>query len=202
MQLSKYMTRRNLMIAGAVAIVLVLGWSLAFETVTRKVVAVDAVCTSCHLSWEFAPSARLSATRPHPATPEGGQAACVDCHLPAGFLNAANAWFHFISLTDLFGHFRDIDGERQGAYVAMRAKTAYRVRDRLQEEDSVTCRGCHVESEIKPKRERGINAHQLALDEHKTCIECHYNLVHRSVDLKKTAAVDDEADASAARSEQ
>nr|WP_248280430.1 NapC/NirT family cytochrome c [Aromatoleum aromaticum] len=195
------MTPRNLKIAGAIAVVAVLGWCLAFETVTRKVVAVDAVCTACHLPWEFASTARLSATKPHPATPEGGQAACVDCHLPAGFLNSANAWFHFVSLTDLFGHFRDIDGERKGEYVTMRAKTAYRVRDRLHESDSSTCRNCHVESEIKPKRERGINAHQLALDEKKTCIECHYNLVHRSVDLKKSAAAGGEADAPEARSE-
>ena len=193
MQLSKYLTRRNGIIAGAVLAVAVLAWCLAFETVTRKVVAVDAVCTTCHLPWEFAPTARLTATRPHQATPQGGQAACVDCHLPKGFLNSANAWFHFVSLTDLFGHVRAIDEERKGEYVPMRAKTAYRVRDQMQEDDSRTCRTCHIESEIKPKTERGVNAHELALKDKKTCIACHYNLVHRSVDLKKTAAADGEA---------
>lgn len=193
MQLSKYLTRRNLGIAGAVFAVVALGWILAFETATRKVVAVDPVCTTCHLKWEFAPTARLTATRPHKATPQGGQASCVDCHLPTGFWSSANAWFHFVSLTDLFGHTRAIDEERQGEYVAMRAKTAYRVRDRLQENNSVTCRNCHVEAEIKPKTDRGINAHELALKDKKTCIACHYNLVHRSVDLKKTVAADGEA---------
>lgn len=191
-QLSKYLTRRNGIIAGAVLGVLALAWILAFETVTRKVVAVDALCTTCHLEWEFAPTARLSATRPHPATPKGGQAACIDCHLPKGFWNSANAWFHFVSLSDLFGHLRDVDEERVGQYVAMRAKTAYRVRDKMQEHDSNTCRTCHIEAEIKPKRERGINAHKLALEEKKTCIACHYNLVHRSVDLRKTAAAGEE----------
>lgn len=188
MQLSKYLTRRNYTIAGGILLAILIVWSLAFETVTRKVIAVDATCTYCHLKWEFSPAVRLSATRPHKATAEGGQATCVDCHLPKGFLNSANAWFHFVQLTDLFGHRRAVDAEREGEYTPMRAKTAYRVRERMTTYDSAPCRTCHIESEIKPKRERGVNAHKLALDDKKTCIECHYNLVHRSVDLKKVAA--------------
>lgn len=188
MPLKQFLTRRNAAIAGGILAVAFVGWNLAFESVTRTYAAQDAVCTYCHLEWEFAPEVRLSATRPHQATPEGGQARCVDCHLPEGYWNAANAYLHFVSLTDLFGHFRDIDGEREGAWLAYRAKTAYRVRDRLAEYDSNTCRTCHVEAEIKPKRERGVNAHKLALEQNKTCIECHYNLVHRSVDPRQAAA--------------
>jgi cytochrome c-type protein NapC len=183
----QFLTGRNITIAVGILVLAFAAWSVVFETVTRKVVATDAVCTYCHLEWEFSPSARLTATRPHNATPEGGQAACVDCHLPPGYFNAANAYLHFVSLTDLFGHVRHIAAEREGAWTPPRAKTAYRVRDRLQESNSVTCRTCHVEAEIKPKRERGINAHKLALDQKKTCIECHFNLVHRSVDLRNTA---------------
>jgi hypothetical protein len=44
-----------------------------------------------------------------------------------------------------------------------------------------------VEEEIKPKRGRGKNAHQKALDEQMTCIECHYNEKHQSVDLRRNA---------------
>ncbi len=179
------MTRRNLL-AGAVVLAVV-AWCLAFETVTRKYVAVDPVCTSCHIPWEYAASERLSATKTHLATPKGGQAACADCHLPKGFWNSAYAYTHFVSLTDLFGHTRKIARERKGAWIAPRAKTAYRVRERLRGYDSLTCRTCHIEAEIKPKRARGVNAHKLALTEKKTCIECHYNLVHRSVDLPQTA---------------
>lgn len=188
MSLKQLFVRRNLVVAAGLAAVAFIGWNLAFETVTRKYVAVDGVCTYCHLKWEFSPAVRVSATLPHAATPQGGQARCVDCHLPQGYWNAANTYLHFVSLTDLFGHSRDIDGERKGDWVPYRAKTAFRVRDRLAEYDSATCRTCHIESEIKPKRERGINAHKLALDEKKTCIECHYNLVHRSVDLRQAAA--------------
>lgn len=189
MQVSPYVTRRNMTIAaGAVLAIAFAAWSLVYETVTRTVVAADSVCSYCHLEWEYSPFARASATKVHPATPKGGQATCVDCHLPAGFWNAAFAYFHFVSLTDLFGYIRSVDEERVGAYVPPRAKTAYRVRARLNETDSGTCRVCHVESGIKPKRERGVNAHNLALDQKKTCMECHYNLVHRSVDLPKAAA--------------
>lgn len=187
MSFKRFLTRRNLTIAGVILVVFV-GWNLAFEPVTRNLVATDAVCSYCHLEWEFSPETRLSATRPHPATPDGGQARCADCHLPDGYWNAANAYFHFVSLTDLFGRFRDIDGERVGTWTPFRAKTAYRVRDRLLESDSVTCRTCHIESEIKPERARGVNAHKLALEENKTCIACHYNLVHRSVDLRQAVA--------------
>ena len=64
---------------------------------------------------------------------------------------------------------------------------AYRVRDRLFEYDSSTCRICHVMEEIEPKRERGVNAHKKAVDEEKTCIECHYNEKHRPVDVPDDA---------------
>jgi nitrate/TMAO reductase-like tetraheme cytochrome c subunit len=87
----------------------------------------------------------------------------------------------------LFGHFRDRDAERAGDWIPPRAATAYRVRDRMYEYDSVTCRTCHIEAEIKPQRVRGINAHELALKEQKTCIECHDNLVHRRVEVRKDA---------------
>jgi nitrate/TMAO reductase-like tetraheme cytochrome c subunit len=186
--ISKYLTRRAVALAGGAIAVALVGWSFVYETVTRKVVAQDAVCAYCHLPWEYAPTVRFAATKPHKATPEGGQTTCVDCHLPKGFWNASFAYFHFVSLTDLFGHIRPVDEEHEGDYVTPRAKTAYRVRDRLTETDSGTCRTCHVESEIKPKRERGINAHKLALEQKKTCIECHYNLVHRGVDLPQAAA--------------
>lgn len=186
MAISKYFTRRTIVGGIGVLAIAFVGWSLVYERVTRQFIASDRVCAFCHLPWEFSPG-RQSATKPHLATLQGGQAKCVDCHLPKGFWNTTFAYTHFVSLTDLFGYVRQIDKERVGAWTAYRAKTAYRVRDRLHATDSGPCRTCHVESEIKPKRERGVNAHKLAIDEKKTCIECHYNLVHRSVDPRQAA---------------
>jgi len=173
----------------AVLVVLAVGWIIAYEPVTRNLIAQDGLCNYCHLPWEFNSDVRLTATRPHLAQPDEktSQARCVDCHLPEGWWNATYAYTHFLSITDLFGHFRDRDAERAGNWIPPRAATAYRVRDRLFEYDGVTCRTCHIESEIKFTRARGENAHKLALEEKKTCIECHNNLVHRLVEVRKDA---------------
>jgi len=163
--------------------ILVVIWVIIYEPVTRHFVAQDRICTYCHLEWEYVPTAKRSATRPHlqEASDKLSQATCVQCHLPEGWWNATYAYFHFLSVTDLFGHFRDRDAERAGDWIPPRAAMADRARLRMFENDSVTCRSCHIEAEIKPKRARGVNAHQLALTEKKTCIECHNNLVHREV---------------------
>jgi nitrate/TMAO reductase-like tetraheme cytochrome c subunit len=176
-------------IAIAVAVILISAWVFAYQPVTRNLIAQDQLCNYCHLPWEFNPDVRMTTTSPHQALPEQeqSQAKCVDCHLPEGWWNATYAYTHFLSITDLFGHFRDREAERSADWIPPRAATAYRVRDRMFEYDSATCRTCHIESEIKPERKRGINAHNLALEENKTCIECHYNLVHRQVDLRKDA---------------
>lgn len=176
-------------IAGAGILIIGVFFAVAYEPVTRNFVAQDATCNYCHLPWEFNPDVRLTATKPHQAKPDQpqSQAKCVDCHLPEGRLNATFVYTHIVSFTDLFGKFRDLEAERAGDWIPPRAATAYRVRDRLFETDSGTCRTCHIEDEIKPKRTRGINAHKLALEKKQTCIECHYNEVHRPVDQRKAA---------------
>ncbi|MEE9295029.1 MAG: NapC/NirT family cytochrome c, partial [Phycisphaerae bacterium] len=166
-----------------------IGWLFAYEPVTRNLVATEWVCSYCHLEREYNPTARLSFSKPHPATPKAGEevARCVDCHLPEGFWATTFAYTHFASATDLFGHFRDRASERAGDWIPMSAARAYRMRDRLFESNSVTCRTCHIESEIKPKRKRGQKAHAKALENKETCIECHDNLVHRYVEVRKNA---------------
>ena len=192
--LSKYLEfpriiKSAIVAASVLVFAVVIGLAFVYEPVTRNFVSQDALCNNCHLPAEFNPQVRLSATRPHPPEPDEtqSQARCVDCHLPEGRWNATYAYTHYFSLTDLFGNFRDLEAERAGEWIPPRAATAYRVRDRLFEYDSSTCRTCHIEEEIEPVRARGVNAHKLALDENKTCIECHTNLVHRRVDLRETA---------------
>ena len=189
--------QRGVRIAVAVfGLGLVLGLFL-FEPVTRQYVANDDLCSYCHVDREYRSEARLSFSKAHPLLVADDvkkekvseQAACVQCHLPTGFVNTFYAYTHFASLTDLFGHFRDRMGERAGAWIPARQAAAFRVRDRLFEYDSETCRNCHIEEEIEPRRERGINAHKKALDEQMTCVECHYNEKHQSVDLRENAFV-------------
>ena len=193
MRISELFGHRMALLLGVVAGAALIGWLFAYEPVTRNLVASEAVCSYCHLEREYVPAARLSYSIPHPATlsatPKEGEeeARCVDCHLPEGFWAATFAYTHFASATDLFGNFRDRASERSGDWIPPSAARAYRMRDRLFESDSITCRSCHIESEIKPKRKRGQKAHAKALKNKDTCIECHDNLVHRYIDVRKDA---------------
>ena len=185
MQLPRMLSSRRA--AAVVAAVVVIGFLAAFQPITRNVVFRDAICLGCHQGAEYVPNATplgdtdRAVTVPHPATPDGGQAWCIECHLPPGLLESTYAYTHVLSRTDLFGHWHDWEKERQGAWLALTARRAYRVRDRMLESDSSSCRTCHIEAEIKPKRKRGQKEHANALKDKETCIVCHNNVVHRPV---------------------
>jgi cytochrome c-type protein NapC len=186
-QISHLFSRRTGIAIAVFAVAAFAGGLFAFEPVTRNLVANDALCTYCHIEQEYVPTLLTSVAEPHPRSAEGGRARCVDCHLPEGFRSAIFAYTHFASLTDLFGRFRDLESERAGDWIPPRAATVHRVRDRLFENDSVTCRSCHEESEIKPKSSRGQMAHRQAQRQGQTCIQCHYNMAHRQVELSADA---------------
>jgi cytochrome c-type protein NapC len=188
-QIFRLFERRATIIVSIVVGVALIGWLFAYEPVTRQFVASESVCGYCHLEREYVPATRLSFSTAHPLEPKRGETAaqCVDCHLPEGFWAATFTYTHFASVTDLYGHFRDRASEREGDWIPPSAARAYRVRDRMFAEDSDTCRTCHIESEIEPKRDRGKNAHKNALVNKETCIECHNNLVHRFVEVRRDA---------------
>lgn len=185
----------------SVVVIVLVGSGFAFEPITRDYVATDAVCDYCH-SWsgiaEYSTEVNHSYSKPHglDQTEGSSQARCVDCHMPEGFGGALYGYTHAISITDLFGNFRDRDAERSGDWIPPGAARAYRVRDELLKNDSNTCRNCHVESEIVPKRERGKTAHEDALENHETCISCHNNLVHRFVAMRMTDSKGSDSDES------
>jgi cytochrome c-type protein NapC len=189
MRISELIGRRVALVSAGVVVAILIGGLIAFEPVTRNLVASEFVCSYCHAEREYVFAARRSFTQPHPATPETGEEAaqCADCHLPEGFLAATFMYTHAASATDLFGHFRDRASERAGDWIPPSAARAARVRDRLFEYDSVTCRSCHIEADIKPKRKRGQRAHAKALENNETCVECHDNLVHRYVEVRDDA---------------
>ena len=192
---NRLISRRNIiLIAGIFAVILVI-CGFAFEPVTRNYIATDDICGYCHVEREYLHKVRMSFTGIHPPAEriEAGvterlrdrvPARCVDCHLPPGFINTAFTYTHYLSMSDLFGHFRDREGERAGDWIPLSAARAYRVRARLQEYDSATCRSCHIMEEIVPETTRGKTAHKDAITNGETCIECHTNLVHRFVDVR------------------
>ena len=186
-------SKRSRIIVGIIAVLLI-GWCFAFEPVSRNFVAQDTTCMYCHLPRDYEYSVRFSFTKQHPVKLKDDEkpARCVDCHLPKGFWATAFLYTHFASATDLYGHFRDRPKERSGKWIPLSAARAYRVRDRLLEYDSVTCRSCHIMSEIKPKQPRGQKAHEDAIRDKQTCMECHANLVHRYVEVRTEPAASTE----------
>ena len=206
---------------GIVALLVIVGL-VAFEPITRNVISTDAWCLHCHESTEYSPFVRMPFTSVHPPKPDEGEyptvtaadniggvregvalpARCIDCHLPEGTIASAYAYTHYLSATDLFGHFRDREGERSGDWIPMSTARAYRVRDKLFQHDSKTCRGCHEFENIKPTRKRGERAHKSAMEDGNTCIECHNNLVHRYIELREDAFLEPEEAAEAEDAEE
>ena len=177
--------KRRRLAGAAIAVLVIAGMALAFGPATRTVVADQFVCLGCRQKADYATSGEGARSKVHRATKEGGETTCAECHVMPSWSGSAFVYSHYVAGTDLFGHFPDRRAQRHGAAVTPTAAKAYRVRDRLVEYDSNTCRTCHIESEIKPKRKRGRNAHKNALVKKETCILCHYNLVHIEVPLRE-----------------
>ncbi|MBF0369028.1 MAG: NapC/NirT family cytochrome c [Magnetococcales bacterium] len=134
-------------------------------------------CAECHAY----PYEEYKAS-PHGENERGVEPGCMGCH-NAHSVREILMWkffyvnqgglgetpFHAISST-----LRDIP-----AWEDLRIELAKRVREEMVAEDSVKCKNCH-----KPKSKwfNKIERHQENIKTlKKTCVECHYNIVHKSV---------------------
>jgi nitrate/TMAO reductase-like tetraheme cytochrome c subunit len=145
----------------------------------------DEFCTSCHLTGEYIAKSETFLTSTHRTRSGGVLPGCADCHIPKGLVPAT--WTHVIKgIQDLYGQVR-YDYEDPAVWQERRAELAYGVRDWLTANDSATCRTCHKEEFIKPKRTRGQKQHAAAREDGTTCIACHYNLVHDEVPPREDA---------------
>jgi len=105
---------------------------------------------------------------------------CRDCHLPERLPMAMIQ--HVVGIRDLYGRY--IKGIKTGEdFEAVRMENANRVRMRMVRNDSANCRSCHVMDKIVPEKSRGKKQHAEAREKGITCIVCHYDLVHKEVDL-------------------
>ena len=64
-------------------------------------------------------------------------------------------------------------------------EAAFSARKWFKKRDSATCKRCHVKEAIYGDRPDTLQIH-LEDAKDKTCIECHYNLVHRKIPDEKT----------------
>ncbi|MBI5233096.1 MAG: NapC/NirT family cytochrome c [Deltaproteobacteria bacterium] len=162
------------MVIGITFITALLFWVGIGKAVKYIDASTDRVeyCTSCH-TMEY-PYAEFKKST-HYESRSGVSPKCVDCHIPpdSGFTGKLGQ-----ILKDTFSKNSNVD---EKAWKEMRPKLAKVVREKLLETDSAACRRCHVREAIVSKKAPVMRAHTKIETQKKTCIDCHYNLVHAEV---------------------
>ncbi len=136
-------------------------------------------CTSCHSMKHVVADAHFQKSA-HIHNDIGVSPSCGQCHIPM------TNWF-----AETYEHMstgiRDIIAENThnfedpAVWGKRRIELANEVRLKMREQDSITCRSCHDATKITPMSEAGRAAHTLVAEGKRTCIDCHFNLVHAPV---------------------
>lgn len=135
----------------------------------------ETFCISCH---EMEQNVYREYKRTiHYSNRTGVRATCPDCHVP-------KTWIHKIArkiqaTNELYHHFLGTISTRE-QYEAKRLELASNVWRVMKQTDSRECRNCHnfdsMDFAVQEKRSR--NRHEEAIDEGKTCIDCHKGIAH------------------------
>jgi nitrate/TMAO reductase-like tetraheme cytochrome c subunit len=140
--------------------------------------STEAFCTTCHSMEIAAEPYRESA---HYRPDSGVRASCGDCHVSEGVLTAT--WDHFVGGKDLFNQIFGPNYDDPVVNALHLPEAAFAAREWFKERNSATCKRCHVKEAIFGTRPDTLLIHQEDAKD-KTCIECHYNLVHKKVPAK------------------
>ncbi|MGB9194291.1 MAG: NapC/NirT family cytochrome c, partial [Azonexus sp.] len=131
-------------------------------------------CTSCHEM--TIPFEELKKTV-HFKNRSGATAQCADCHVASSKTPTDYMFKSFqkiMAARDVIGHIKGtIDTPEK--YEAYRLTMAERVWERMIQRDSKECRNCHrFESmDTEKQKDRSVVKHEGAIEDGKTCIECH-----------------------------
>ncbi|MBI5682617.1 MAG: NapC/NirT family cytochrome c [Deltaproteobacteria bacterium] len=130
-------------------------------------------CVNCHRDsyQEFVESSHYNSSIPL-------RPGCTSCH---GAVHSVSEFIYLKFLPGgrshpLLNKYDPLLGEKR---FELRLKYAKEEREKLVESDSNPCRRCHLDKVIKPEKIQGQNAHEKMKTQKKTCIDCHYNIVHR-----------------------
>ena len=131
---------------------------------------------------------------PHYDNEQDVKAGCLGCHNPHS-VRQFLVWKFFYINKGTIGEspFHAISNSLRDVpeWEDLRVTLATRVRQQMIEEDSVKCKVCHkTESKWFNKIERHDKTE-------KTCIQCHYNLVHKDVKWQETASESTDGEAKA-----
>ncbi len=162
-----------LLIAGFVAGVMFWGgfhWALE-ATNTEK------FCISCHEMRENV-YAEYQGTV-HQNNSSGVRATCPDCHVPKTW--GPKMIRKIQASQELYGHFVTGVIDTPEKFEEHRLYLAGRVWTAMKKTDSRECRNCHSFEfmDFTQQEGRAADNHQVALDQGKTCIDCHQGIAHK-----------------------
>ena len=139
-------------------------------------------CISCH---EMTIPYEEYKKTVHYSNRSGTTVTCADCHVASSkhpLDYARKATMKVLAARDVIGHLRGtIDTPEK--FEAHRLTMAKRVWARMQESDSAECRNCHdfKTMDTDKQKERSVVKHEGAIEDGKTCIECHKGIAHKPV---------------------
>jgi cytochrome c-type protein NapC len=142
-------------------------------------------CTSCHEM--TIPYEELKKTV-HYKNRSGTTVQCADCHVASSKTPTDYMFKSFQKLMaarDVIGHIRGtVDTPEK--FEAYRLTMAERVWERMISRDSKECRNCHDFKTMDPEKQkdRSVVKHEGAVEDGKTCIECHKGIAHKPVHQK------------------
>ena len=137
----------------------------------------EGFCISCH---EMEQNVFVEyRTTPHYSNRTGVRATCPDCHVPKEW--GPKVVRKIQASYELYGHFITGVIDTPEKFDAHRLDMATSVWTAMKKTDSRECRNCHDFEfmDFTLQENRAAQNHQAALDQGKTCIDCHQGIAHR-----------------------
>lgn len=139
-------------------------------------------CLSCHEM--TIPFEDLKKTV-HYKNRSGTSVSCADCHVASSknpIDYGRKLTMKLLAARDVIGHIKGtVDTPEK--FEAHRFDMAKRVWQKMKDADSKECRNCHDFKTMDPEKQkdRSVVKHEGAIEDGKTCIECHKGIAHKPV---------------------
>ncbi len=139
-------------------------------------------CISCH---EMTIPYEEYKKTVHYKNRSGTTVACADCHVASSkhpFDYARKLTRKALAARDVYGHLLGtVDTPEK--FEAKRLEMAQREWARMKAADSKECRNCHQFETMDPakQKDRSVVKHEGAIEDGKTCIDCHKGIAHKPV---------------------
>jgi nitrate/TMAO reductase-like tetraheme cytochrome c subunit len=178
LRLPLFITRHVLfaLVAGGLGGIVFMFFLLEFDEFTSS----NEFCTTCH-SMTYADVSYQQSV--HYNSASGVRATCGDCHVSEGLIMAT--YDHAVGTKDLIKQLFGPKYDDPVVNLLHLPEAAFAARNWFRRRDSATCKRCHTIEAIQGTRANTAAIHQEET-EGKTCVDCHYNLVHRKVPDQKT----------------